>query len=515
MGRTAKIVLMIVKQIFLFLSFVFSSLTAAPEKSFSDVPRVTLSTTLKSQGKNISVSFNPTDSTSSCTYTLIGSLNRARVSAGTKIFTLGGHSSKTTLTGRSVSSLRGRSSSTKVYFVTRTKCDSESRLSNIASVSIKTRSSGLSKSQWFKDTSKKLILGSLKVRKTFSALSFTQPIDLQNAGDGSRRLFVAEQTGKIWSFSDSTSTTSKSLYLDISDKIETGGSEQGLLGFAFHPQFETNHLLYVHYSKKGSGDTVVSRFQEDPNTGTVSVATETIFLEQEQPFDNHNGGQIQFGPDGYLYIGLGDGGSGGDPQGNGQKLTTLLGKLLRIDVNSAANGKNYSIPSDNPFKNAGNGSKEEIFAYGLRNPWRFSFDTISDRIWLADVGQNAYEEVDVIESGKNYGWNTMEGSHCYSPSSGCSQSGLTLPVTEYSHDEGLSITGGFVYRGSSTKSLKGLYIFADFVTGRIWALSYDGVKAIRHELFDTALNISSFGIDENSELYFLSYSDGAIYHLAN
>ena len=233
-----------------------------------------------------------------------------------------------------------------------------------------------------------------------------------------------------------------------------------------------------------------------------------VLLEFDQPFSNHNGGQISFGPDVYLYIAVGDGGSGGDPKGNGQNRKTLLGSILRIDVNKQSGSKNYSIPEDNPFANTSLGFREEIYAYGLRNPWRFSFDSANGQLWVGDVGQNKYEEVDIIKKGGNYGWNTMEGFHCFKPAN-CDQEGLELPIWEYDRSKGdISITGGFVYHGPSLSQLEGLYIYADYVSGRIWALdSRDPKNPINTELLDADFPISAFGIDQNQELFICGFDD--------
>jgi hypothetical protein len=233
-----------------------------------------------------------------------------------------------------------------------------------------------------------------------------------------------------------------------------------------------------------------------------------VILEVEQPFANHNGGQLAFGPDGYLYIGLGDGGSGGDPLGNGQNLEVLLGKILRIDVDSASMGRNYAIPGDNPFVDNSLGYREEIYAFGFRNPWRFCFDVETDRLWVADVGQSQIEEIDLVEKGKNYGWNIMEGSLPYA---GGDQEELELPVWEYGHDEGTAVIGGYVYRGPTEAALFGAYIYGDYGTGRIWALTLSENGTPTNKLLnDTSLNILSFGVDNNLELYICG-SDGRIY----
>ena len=350
------------------------------------------------------------------------------------------------------------------------------------------------------------------VTDAFPGILFDRPLDLQNASDGSGRLFIVEQGGRIYVINN-PSTAEAELFLDISDRVDDSGNEMGLLGLAFHPDFKTNDKFFVNYTTGGS--TVISRFMVDPdNPGIADKTSEEVLLTFSQPYSNHNGGKITFGPDdGYLYIATGDGGSGGDPQGNAQNLKTLLGKILRIDVDRKESGLNYTIPPDNPFVGNREGYRQEIYAYGLRNPWRFSFDLSTNRLWAADVGQDRVEEIDIIEKGKNYGWNIMEGSLCFKPPAGCDQTGLELPVYEYRHPLGESITGGYVYRGDNLPMLQGIYIYGDYVTGIIWGLPYnEGKETQNFILTKTNLNISSFGIDEDSELYFTAF-DGKIYRL--
>lgn len=319
-----------------------------------------------------------------------------------------------------------------------------------------------------------------------------------------------------------------SVFLDISARVASnpGGGELGLLGLAFHPQYQTNGYFYVNYTAGSAGaprtrSTRVSRFQVSPtDPDKADPASETILLEFPQPFDNHNGGQLAFGPDGYLYIATGDGGSGGDPLDNAQNLTSLLGKILRIDVDSAS--APYGIPPDNPFAGNARGYREEIFASGLRNPWRLSFDQPTGRIWVADVGQATWEEVDVIQSGRNYGWDCREGGHAYTgppggPSTACASAvDLVDPVWEYRHETGnISVTGGYVYRGPTVATLTGRYIYADFGSGRVWALSYDGVNPpLNAQIVDAPFFISSFGLDRNGELFVVQYgASGGIHRL--
>lgn len=353
----------------------------------------------------------------------------------------------------------------------------------------------------------------VSIEVAFPHLSFANPTDLQNPGDETNRLFVLEQQGIIYVFQNSPRTTVKKIFLDIRDRVNDRGAEEGLLGLAFHPDFKNNGFFYVNYTASDPRRTVIARYSvNQANPNVVVKDNELVIMQFSQPFSNHNGGQIAFGPDRFFYIATGDGGSGGDPLGNGQSLKTLLGKILRIDVDNPSEGRNYGIPADNPFAGNASGFREEIYAYGLRNPWRFSFDPKTQLLWAADVGQHRFEEVDIIKKGKNYGWNIMEGFHCFEPPSGCDTAGLELPIWEYNHDLGASITGGYVYRGSKVPELIGAYIYSDFMSGRIWSLRYAGSRLpINTELLNTGLNISSFGIDEKNELYMLSF-DGKIYH---
>lgn len=353
-----------------------------------------------------------------------------------------------------------------------------------------------------------------KAVSAFPQLTFTRPVDLQHPGDNSNRIFVVEQAGVISVFANDPNVASKQSFLDIRDQVDDQGNEEGLLGLAFHPEYETNGYFYVNYTASSPNRTVISRFKVSADANKADPSSEQVLLTFEQPYSNHNGGQVTFGPDGYLYIAVGDGGSGGDPHDHGQNRSTLLGTILRIDVDNHENGKQYGIPADNPFANNGSGYREEIYAYGLRNPWRFSFDAANGRMWTSDVGQNAYEEIDIVEKGGNYGWNTMEGNHCFEPRSGCDKSGLKMPIYEYGRGEGISVTGGFVYRGPTLKDLDGKYIYADYATRRVWALEHtDLSNPVNTLLLEADFNISSFGIDQNNELYLCGF-DGKIYKLA-
>ncbi|HCF51215.1 MAG TPA: glucose sorbosone dehydrogenase [Syntrophomonas sp.] len=354
--------------------------------------------------------------------------------------------------------------------------------------------------------------GSVKLVEAYPNLAFNQPLDYRPANDDSGRVFVVEKSGKILVFHNDPQVQTAQIFLDLTSRVDSRSSEKGLLGLALHPDYKNNGLFYVNYTNQNN--TVIARYQVSPaDSNQALLSSEKIILTFSQPYANHNGGQLAFGPDGYLYIGSGDGGSAGDPQNNAQNLGNLLGKILRIDVNSSANGMAYAIPPDNPFFGNQQGFKEEIYAYGLRNPWKFSFDQVQGRLWAADVGQNKVEEIDIINKGANYGWNKMEGSLFYPSTASYNTAGFTMPVWEYQHPQGNAITGGYVYYGKSAPSLNGWYVFGDFATGMIWAVRLDeNMKAESRTLLDTDYNISSFGLDQNNELYVLDYN-GKIYKL--
>jgi len=346
----------------------------------------------------------------------------------------------------------------------------------------------------------------------FPNLTFDKPVGIYADPAGGDRLFVIEQDGKVKVFSNLGNVDVSTVFLDISDRVVSAG-EQGLLGLAFHPNFSQNPYVYVNYISANPLRTVIARFTISPsNPDIADPNTMIVIMEYNQPFSNHNGGQLAFGSDGYLYIGVGDGGGAGDPFGNGQSLSTVLGKILAINVDAASAGRNYSIPSDNPFFGNTLGYREEIYAYGFRNPWRFSFDSVSGQLWVGDVGQGRLEEIDIVEKGKNYGWNIMEGSLCFDTASGCDQTGLELPIWNYTHDLGYSVIGGYVYRGLNLSTLVGNYVYADYGSGRIWALNFNGSIATNTLLINSGINIASLGLDSSNELYFAAYN-GRIYQL--
>jgi glucose/arabinose dehydrogenase len=345
--------------------------------------------------------------------------------------------------------------------------------------------------------------------------NFTRPVDLQNAGDGSDRLFVVEQAGRVWVFQNDPLVTQRKLFLGIIGRVDSSDNEEGLLGLAFHPAYPDSPYVYVNYTTTIGGDhTQISRYTVTANPDSADATNDFSIIEIPKPASNHNAGQIAFGPDGYLYIGTGDGGGGGDPFLNGQDRTTLLGSMLRIDVDNQDPGLHYAIPGDNPFAGNLNGYREEIWAWGFRNPWRFSFDSATDSLWLGDVGQGLWEEIDVVRKGENYGWNQMEGNHCYV--GGCNPAAFTTPIWEYFHESGRrSITGGHVYRGTDILEIVGRYIYADYSTGEIWSLEWNGVDTANVLLIDVPAFVSSFGVDEANELYFTTLFGGRVMKLVD
>ncbi|MFC2030545.1 PQQ-dependent sugar dehydrogenase [Chloroflexota bacterium] len=334
------------------------------------------------------------------------------------------------------------------------------------------------------------------------------PLAIANAGDGSGRLFVVEKKGLVRVVQDGALAGVP--FLDIRDRVGSSSSEQGLLGLAFHPDYENNGLFFVNYTSL-QGATTVARYAMGAETNRADAGSEVLILSLDQPAANHNGGHLAFGPDGYLYIGTGDGGGSGDRYGNGQNGQTLLGTMLRLDVDS---GLPYVVPATNPFAGRPN-ARDEIWALGLRNPWRYSFDRLTGDLYIADVGQNQYEEVNFQPAtsggGQNYGWPIMEGKHCFPADQPCERAGLVLPVREYDHTAGCSVTGGYVYRGQDFPVLTGIYLFGDYCSGRIWGLSPAGDGEWRvSELARADGQLSSFGEDERGELYLLDMGRGEL-----
>ncbi len=358
---------------------------------------------------------------------------------------------------------------------------------------------------------------SVRLTPAFAGATFAMPVDLRQAPGENGWWYVVEQAGTIRVV---PTEGEPALFADIRAGVDSRPTEAGLLAIAFHPAFAENRQVYLSYTAPGAGEAAlvsrISRFTASPDGRQLDPASEEILLTLDQPFGNHNGGNIVFGPDGYLYIGFGDGGSGGDPLGNGQNPETLLGTILRIDVDNTAPPRAYAIPADNPFADAEEGTPE-VFAYGLRNPWRFSFDRQTNILWAADVGQNDWEEVNIITAGGNFGWNLREGAHCYPPNvTDCPTEGLIDPVAEYPTGGDCSVTGGFVYRGDGIPALQGTYIFGDFCSGRIWGLPLDlqGLPAgPQRLLLDSPARISSFGEGNDGEIYVVDRDQGRIYRI--
>jgi CubicO group peptidase (beta-lactamase class C family)/glucose/arabinose dehydrogenase len=359
----------------------------------------------------------------------------------------------------------------------------------------------------------------VEVEKAFPKLRINRPILVTNAGDGSNRLFVPSQLGTIFVIPNDPSVEEPKVFLDIEPRVvyQDKENEKGFLGMAFHPKYRENGQFFVYYTPKGTpkpNTVMVSRFRvSKDNPDQADPNSEEEILRIEHPFWNHKGGTLAFGPDGYLYIAVGDGGLGGDPYGNGQNLKTMLGKILRIDVDRTDEGKKYAVPKDNPFVGHDGKALGEIWSYGMRNPWRIAFDRQTGTLWCADVGQDFWEEIDLIVKGGNYGWNVREGVHKFGPNGADPRADLIEPIWEYHHETGKSITGGHVYRGKKLPQLAGCYIYADYVTGKVWALKYDEqAKAVvaNYTISGNIMPIMSFGEDEQGEVYYTT-DTGQIY----
>jgi len=344
------------------------------------------------------------------------------------------------------------------------------------------------------------------------------PLFVTHAGDGSERLFVVEKAGYIRIVEDDVLLETS--FLDIDERVNSNANEQGLLGLAFAPDYSESGFFFVNYTDS-AGDTVIARYQVDAaDTNWADPASEFVVLQIDQPAANHNGGMVAFGPDGYLYIGMGDGGGGGDRYGNAQNPATLLGKMLRLDVTSDPQ-QPYTIPADNPWRTAdwnGIDVRDEVWAMGLRNPWRYSFDRQTGDLWIGDVGQNQFEEIDYTPAGSpgglNYGWPTMEATACYASDADCDQTGLIVPVAEYSHSGHCSVTGGYVYRGEAFPALQGVYLFGDYCSGRMWATWFGETGEWNTMVvLESGASLSSFGEDETGELYITDLAAGVLSRL--
>lgn len=360
---------------------------------------------------------------------------------------------------------------------------------------------------------------SIAVQQAFTAISFDQPLAMLQAPADDTRWFVVERQGTIRVFPNEADVVAGDveMFADLRNRVNSSPGEGGLLGMAFHPDFQNSGEVYVSYTRGTPLESVVSCFTVDGSSGALDTGSEEILLTVPQPNTNHNGGNVAFGPDGFMYIGFGDGGGAGDPGENAQDTTNVLGTIVRIDIGGPGD---YAIPADNPFAGnteCTNGSGTmpcpEIFAYGFRNPWRFSFDRDTGELWAGDVGQASWEEVDRVEISLNYGWDEREGAHCFEPTNGCNTNNVD-PVTEYDHGVGRSITGGYVYRGDTFPGLQGLYVFGDFATGRIWSVPFDSpIGTPPDPLADTALSISSFAESNEGELFVLDFGNGTIHRI--
>lgn len=357
----------------------------------------------------------------------------------------------------------------------------------------------------------------LATERAFPNLTFNQPVALKQAPGDAATWYVVEQSGVVRAFANSPAASTSDPFVDITARVNDNFQEAGLLGMAFHPGFPTTPYVYLSYTGGGALTSFVARFELDGTGQALDAASEIVLLQIAQPQGNHNGGDLAFGPDGALYASFGDGGGSGDPGENAQDTTNLLGTIVRIDVDGAAP---YEIPGDNPFAGAAlcgqlpTGAQcPEIFAWGFRNPWRMSFDAVGGDLWLGDVGQGDWEEIDRVELGGNYGWNDREGAHCFDPPAGCADT-FTEPVTEYDHSVGQSVTGGYVYRGTQIADLAGWYVFGDFVSGALFAVDANSQPTVGpEEVGDAGFNISAFGEDGDGELYLLNYSAGSVHRL--
>ncbi len=355
------------------------------------------------------------------------------------------------------------------------------------------------------------------LRDAFTNLSFSYITEMVSSNDGSNRIFVTQQRGLIYVFPNDSTITSRKVFLDISDRVSQTGYTPGLLGIAFHPNYVNNRYFFVFYTTEEAPlRTIIARYTTSAtNPDSALKSSEFIIMTIPRSTPYNNAGKLAFGPDNYLYMGIGYGGESGDPENTAQNKTSLLGKILRINIDSSSNGNNYSIPPDNPFYGNSQGWRQEIYTWGMRNPWKFSFDNPTGRMWVGDPGQGAWEEIDIIQNGKNYGWRMWEGNTCFSPP--CDTAGMTFPIWVYSHSEGCVIVGGYVYRGTYLAGLVGTYIYADHCSGKIWALHWDGINTPTNQLLLSAsFLVSSFGVDQNNNIYACQYSTtGKIYRLSS
>jgi glucose/arabinose dehydrogenase len=358
------------------------------------------------------------------------------------------------------------------------------------------------------------------VQQVFSQLAFDLPVALLQAPGDNSRWYAVEKRGVVRVFDNDSNVSASSMFADIRSRVDSERNEAGLLGMAFHPNFSINDQIYLSYTRTRSPlESVISRFTLNPETDNLDETSEFEIFTVPQEFSNHNGGNVVFGPDGYLYIGFGDGGSSGDPNEHAQNTSHILGSIVRLDVDVVPPAR-YGIPAMNPFSintncmdGVGVSPCPEIFAWGFRNPWRFNFDSQTGALWVGDVGQASWEEIDRVEPGMNYGWDDREGAHCFEPETDCDTDNID-PITEYDHGAGTAVTGGFVYRGAAIPALRGYYVFGDFGSGRIWGVPADSMQgAVAEELIETTLSISSFAQDMDGELYALDYGSGEIYQI--
>lgn len=501
------------------LTMVFFAGLFAVNTAFSLPTKVILKPKLIKKTKNFEFKVRSDSSMEGCSVALYGSERRAklRTQKKTALGTAVGYDGVVTFLSTNVGLLKkGKRPSARVFFQAVLTCEvgetSETVLSKVARYRSRSRK-GSSPSKWFANLQKNSLSLAAQLTPVFEG--FTAPRAVQLSFDLGGRAYLAEQGGKVYSFLYSSASAVPNVFLDIQDKIEGENLEMGLIGFALHPNFTSNGFAFVMYNEKGTGANTISRFTLSQNgSHTLDVSSEVVLFQLNQSLSgNHFGGQILFGPDGYLYASFGDGGPQEDPNGNGQNPTNFYGTVIRIDPDRTDGDKNYSLPSDNPFLNNSDGILPEIFAYGFRNPWRFSFDRESGALWLGDVGQVTREEVNVVQAGGNYGWNSMEGKLCFPASKECDPSQFSLPIHDYPRSQGVSVTGGFVYRGAAQSLLDGWYVYCDFLTGTFWALKEEGERLYNIELLDTEFYPVTFGEDPEGELYVVDYLSGGVFKI--
>lgn len=494
-----------------YLLLSLSCLLLAEGTSFA-APTVILRSHRAEEKGEVRISLLRTGLTNGCSTKIYAAGSRASLLSRTVRREIFSTRASTEILGVNARSLP-RSAVTSIHFQAETTCPDSERVSSnivVSSFNGKDGTKRVGEAALINRLNERARGKFLSLSTLGAGLSFPRSLEFQDAGNG--RFYIVRQTGKIETFEATRSASSSNTFLDITSRVLSSG-ERGLLGLAFHPNFLTNREFFVFYIAVGTGTSTISRFRSTLDGISSDPTTEEILLTIDQTTAIHKGGTLRFGPDGYLYISVGDGGPQGDPSGNGQSKTTLKGKILRINVDSSSGDKPYSIPSDNPFVGNSSGVREEIYAFGFRNPFKFSFDRSKGTLWAGDVGLSTKEEIDIVRKGKNYGWNIQEGTTCFKPKRNCSTKRLVAPIYEYPRTDGASVIGGYVYRGQDLYPLAGLYLFGDFTNGKIWALLRSGGEVHRFKVLDSKFLLSSFGEDREGEIYLLDYLGGDMFIL--